>query len=57
MSYLTELTAEEEEVCEFCGGTGICTFDESDGEGHWMRGTGSQTCICKVKDDEEREEV
>lgn len=37
-------------VCEFCDGTGEVSTDESDGEGHIMRGVGSQPCICMHRD-------
>jgi len=32
------------DVCEFCDDTGYETFDESDGEGHITRGTGTRRC-------------
>lgn len=31
-------------VCEFCEGTDEESFDESDGEGHITRGTGTRRC-------------
>lgn len=43
---------EVEEVCEFCYGDGEVSTDEDDGEGHIMRGVGSQTCICRVREEE-----
>lgn len=33
--------------CAECGGTGEVATDEDDGEGHTMRGVGSQPCICQ----------
>ena len=34
--------------CEDCGGTGEISTDESDGEGHIMRGVGSKKCHCRI---------
>lgn len=39
--------------CEFCGGTGVVSVDEDDGEGHVMRGTGSRKCVCRLLPEEE----
>ena len=39
---------ETPDVCEFCGGTGEVSFDESDGEGHFTQGTGTKKCICAL---------
>ncbi len=36
-----------EERCEHCHGEGEVATDEDDGEGHTMRGVGSQKCICQ----------
>lgn len=36
-----------EERCEHCHGTGEVATDEDDGEGHTMRGVGTQKCICQ----------
>lgn len=43
---------EVEEVCAFCLGDGEVSTDEQDGEGHTMRGVGTQTCPCSVKEPE-----
>jgi hypothetical protein len=40
----------KEGVCKFCEGTGEVSVDESDGEGHIMKGTGTQKCICTLQD-------
>lgn len=37
----------QEEVCEWCEGTGEVATDEEDGEGHTMRGVGTRKCICQ----------
>ena len=39
-------------VCADCGGTGEIAVDETDGEGHTMKGVGSQKCHCQIKDEE-----
>lgn len=39
-----------EYVCEMCEGTGEVSVDEDDGEGHTMRGVGTQKCLCQIKD-------
>ncbi len=39
---------DQAEVCDFCGGSGEIATDESDGEGHIMRGVGTQKCICRL---------
>lgn len=36
-----------EERCEHCHGSGEVATDEDDGEGHTMRGVGTQKCICQ----------
>jgi len=46
---------EVEEVCEFCYGEGEVSTDESDGEGHIMRGVGTQKCICRIEDGDDRQ--
>lgn len=38
-----------EEECEYCGGTGEVATDEDDGEGHIMRGVGTEKCICQIE--------
>lgn len=43
---------QDEDECEECGGTGEVATDEDDGEGHLMRGVGSQKCICQISSDE-----
>ena len=42
---------EVEEVCAYCLGDGEYSTDESDGEGHIMRGVGTQKCHCTIEDD------
>ena len=37
----------EEGECAECDGTGEVSTDESDGEGHIMRGVGTETCLCQ----------
>lgn len=44
------VTSIGEAVCVECGGTGIISTDESDGEGHTMRGVGTQKCLCQLND-------
>jgi len=34
-----------EDVCAYCYGEGEYSVDESDGEGHIMRGVGTQKCV------------
>ena len=41
------ITYEKEERCEYCKGTGEVSTDEDDGEGHIMRGVGTEKCICQ----------
>jgi len=36
-----------EEICDDCRGEGVVATDEDDGEGHTMRGVGSEPCHCK----------
>lgn len=43
---------EVEEVCAHCLGEGEYSTDESDGEGHIMRGVGTQKCHCSIKEEE-----
>jgi hypothetical protein len=33
--------------CALCDGTGEVATDEDDGEGHIMRGVGTETCLCQ----------
>jgi len=40
------------EVCAYCLGEGEYSTDESDGEGHIMRGVGTQKCHCTINEDE-----
>ena len=49
-SSLRKTFDEATEECEYCGGTGEVATDEDDGEGHTMRGVGSQKCICQSKE-------
>lgn len=41
-----------EEVCEFCLGEGEYSVDVDDGEGHTMRGVGTQKCHCTIHEPE-----
>jgi hypothetical protein len=43
---------EVEEVCADCLGEGEYSTDESDGEGHIMRGVGTQKCHCSIEEEE-----
>lgn len=43
---------EVEEVCAYCLGDGEYSTDESDGEGHIMRGVGTQKCHCTIDEDD-----
>jgi len=40
-------------VFEYCLGEGVVSCDESDGEGHIMKGVGTQKCVCQIKDEDE----
>lgn len=42
-----EQACEAVEVCEYCLGEGTIATDESDGEGHIMRGVGTKKCVCQ----------
>jgi len=56
---LIDLLIEDNQMCEHCLDEGEISEDESDGEGHIMRGVGSRRCICKEPDhdaDEDRDE-
>lgn len=44
---------EVEEVCAYCFGEGEYPVDESDGEGHTMRGVGTQKCHCRNRDEDD----
>lgn len=44
------LGVEEDEQCTMCDGEGVVAVDESDGEGHYMRGVGEQKCLCRLDD-------
>lgn len=37
----------DEGECIYCGGEGEVATDEDDGEGHIMRGVGTQKCVCQ----------
>lgn len=41
-----------EAICADCEGTGEVAVDVDDGEGHTMRGVGSQKCLCRIDDSE-----
>lgn len=45
-----------DEVCETCRGTGEIDTDESDGEGHTMRGVGTTKCPDCTPDPEPYED-
>lgn len=48
---------EDEEVCEFCEGTGEVSTDEVDPDSHQvMRGVGTEKCICRMKDPDDYQE-
>lgn len=54
---LIDLLVEDNQMCEDCHDEGEVSTDESDGEGHIMRGVGSQKCHCKSRhDDDERDD-
>ena len=42
----------DESVCQECFGTGEISTDESDGEGHTMRGVGTRKCECQIRDED-----
>ena len=44
------ITSIEEGECATCGGTGEVATDEDDGEGHIMRGVGTQKCECQTEE-------
>lgn len=44
------------EVCEWCRGSGEISTDEEDGEGHTMRGVGTEKCPCQIEEDEFEED-
>lgn len=48
-----KLECEIEEACELCLGTGEVSVDESDGEGHIMRGVGTRKCECRLEKQDE----
>ena len=48
-----EMLGRKEDVCEFCNGTKEVSVDESDGEGHITRGTGTRKCICALEEQTE----
>ena len=39
-------------VCPECHGEGEVSTDVDDGEGHTMRGVGTEKCRCQIKDEE-----
>lgn len=41
------MLVESDQMCEDCEDTGEVSVDEEDGEGHTMRGVGTQKCHCK----------
>lgn len=45
-----------EPICADCEGTGVVAVDEDDGDGHTMRGTGSQKCLCQVKEEDDMDD-
>ena len=46
------MLTDQDNVCEFCGGTGEIDVMENDGEGH-LEPVGKRACICQAKDDDE----
>ena len=52
MNTIHEPAENKEEVCEFCGGTGEVSVDETDSDGNIQRGVGTHKCICRVKHDD-----
>lgn len=50
---LINLLIEDNQMCEYCNDEGEVSTDESDGEGHIMRGVGSRRCECKAPDPDE----
>lgn len=52
-SQLINLLIEDGQMCEDCNDEGEVSTDESDGEGHIMRGVGSRKCICKIPEPED----
>lgn len=53
---LIDLLIEDGQLCEDCYDEGEVSTDESDGEGHIMRGVGSQRCHCKSRDEDDRDD-
>ncbi len=47
---LIDFLIEDGQMCEHCLDEGEISTDESDGEGHIMRGVGSRRCECKAPD-------
>lgn len=47
---LINLLIEDNQMCEYCHDEGEVSTDESDGEGHIMRGVGSRKCECKLSE-------
>ncbi len=39
---------DEEEVCEYCNGTGLRAVDYRNSDGNVEPGTGEEICICKL---------
>lgn len=39
--------------CEYCGGTGEVSTDETDESGNVMRGVGTRKCECRLNDQED----
>jgi DnaJ-class molecular chaperone len=54
-----EIEDEDDGPCKTCGGSGVVSTDESDGEGNTMKGVGTQKCPdCKgeVADEDEEDD-
>lgn len=54
---LVELLIEDGQMCEDCYDEGEVSTDESDGEGHIMRGVGTRKCHCKNRDEDDRDDL
>lgn len=53
---LIDLLIEDGQMCEDCYDEGEVSTDESDGEGHIMRGVGTRKCHCKNRDEDDRDD-
>lgn len=46
------ITVFSEEECEYCGGSGEVSTNSIDSSGNIERGTGSEVCVCMIKEPE-----